>query len=677
VRKLFEVLARERPLVICVDDVQWAEPTLLDLLEHVAYLSQAAPIVLLCLARLEFLESRPGWPGTRVQLGPLSATESHELLTSLEKESACDEALQARIAAAAEGNPFFLEQMFAVEREGTAAAVPATIQALLGARLDRLRPEERGAVECAAVVGQVFWSGAVHHLSGVDAGRALLGLVRQELIRPRESVFAGEDAFEFVHLLVRDAAYASIPKEARADLHERVAGWLERNDVERGAGHGEIVGYHLEQAYRYRIELGPANDETLALAGRAGARLATAGRRAYLGGDTPAASGLLARAAALLPPNSAARDELLVSLAAALVETGDLESAGEAIEEMRVSSLPTIAALASIEGWLLQFHHEDFDPDRTLKDAEAAIRVFQAHGDDRGLARAWLLIGETGNLFGRRGEMAEGTRKSAEHARRAGDFRAEAEALRLFGGALVYGPTPVPEALGQLEPILGRNDLNLMVEAAVVAPLATLKAMAGEIDEARRLLERAREIYGELGLRFQLGRLGFMSSRVERRAGDLEAAQRELRESLEILTSIGETGRATTLAVELANIVCELGDQDEAMRLIDEVPMGHEHEPLLLATRGRILARVGETGTAERLVERAVELAAGTDDHDHHAEAMLALGEVRAAIGKTAEAASALEGAIELFRHKGDVVFERKTLCLLAQLQGEPLAQRD
>ncbi|MGB2954099.1 MAG: adenylate/guanylate cyclase domain-containing protein, partial [Gaiellaceae bacterium] len=331
-RKLLEERAAERPLVVVFDDAHWGESVFLDLVEHVADLSRDAPILLLCIARPELLDRRPAWGGgklnaTNVLLEPLAHDETEELIDRLLPHERIETRLRERILEAAGGNPLFVEEMVAMLAEAEVGAgngagdvaVPPTIQALLAARLDQLDASERSVLERGSVEGQVFHRSAVVALAPEEPqvdGR-LMTLVRKDLVRPERSTVVGDDAFRFRHLLIRDAAYDALPKATRAELHERFAIWLEEqapNLVELD----EIVGYHLEQAYNYRAELGPLDDAALALGPRAGERLLTAGRRAQRRGDLPAATGLLARSGALLPPGADQR-AALVDLATVLV----------------------------------------------------------------------------------------------------------------------------------------------------------------------------------------------------------------------------------------------------------------------------------------------------------------------------------------------------------------------
>ena len=314
IRRLFEALGSERPLVVVLDDLQWAEPTFLQLVEYVASCSSGAPILLLAAARDELLETSPAWalPRPNAQILPLRALSEREaqaLIDQAAARSVLSDSRRAQIAEAAAGNPLFLEQLLAHQTGPVGPAeelvLPPTIEALLAARLDRLPTAVRDLLERAAVEGAVFHRGAVTALLPADeraeAGAHLLSAIRWNLVRPQPADPPGEDGFRFVHVLVRDAVYRSIPKELRAQLHERFADWLE--------GHGttlleldEVLGYHLEQAARYRRELGQPDD---GLAERAGERLAAAGRRALWRGDEGAAASLMGRALGADPADPA------------------------------------------------------------------------------------------------------------------------------------------------------------------------------------------------------------------------------------------------------------------------------------------------------------------------------------------------------------------------------------
>ncbi|MGL6279310.1 MAG: AAA family ATPase, partial [Gaiella sp.] len=340
-RALLERMARTRPVVLVFDDLHWAEPPLLDVVEHIAEWSRGAPILLLCLARPELLDRRPGWAGgklnaTSVLVEPLPEDAADLLAGQLLGDLELDPGVRSRILETAEGNPLFIEELAVLAREGVdVGALPATIQAVLQARLDRLGDEERTVIERAAVEGQVFHRGAVTALApeGQRAGVAaqLLALVRKELIRPDRTQIVGDDAFRFRHLLIRDTAYEALSKATRAELHERYADWL----VQQGTvlTEDEMVGYHLEQARRYLVDLDRDALRAGELAARAASRLGAAGRAAFQRDELYGARNLLTRAVALLA-DGPDRRRLIADLVDVLGQTGDTVEASALVTEL-------------------------------------------------------------------------------------------------------------------------------------------------------------------------------------------------------------------------------------------------------------------------------------------------------------------------------------------------------
>ena len=241
--------------------------------------------------------------------------DTRALVRSLLPAAEAGEQLDERLAERAEGNPLFAEQLVALLREDGDVSLPPTIQALLAARLDRLPPAERAAIGAASVVGREFWGDAVGALlpdQDEQGVRELLTtLAAKRLVMPEESTLESEEGYSFTHVLVRDAAYEALTKQDRADLHERVADWLERRHPERMIELEAIVGHHLEDAYRHHADLGPIGPRGYALAQRAARRLAAAGSRAARAREDTAAAGLLERAADLLPANASERVAML------------------------------------------------------------------------------------------------------------------------------------------------------------------------------------------------------------------------------------------------------------------------------------------------------------------------------------------------------------------------------
>jgi class 3 adenylate cyclase/tetratricopeptide (TPR) repeat protein len=676
VRRLFEHLARERPLIVGFDDLQWAESTFLDLIEYLLGWSRDAPILIVCLARPELLDRHPAWlavrPGAKaITLEPLSPPEAEALLDLIRGETELGPEVLAKITEAAEGNPLFVEQMLAMLTENGAAngelTIPPSIHALLAARLDRLGPGERAVIERASVVGKEFWRGAVIKLSPADerdsVGARLMTLTRRDFIQPSRSIFPDEDGFRFRHILIRDAAYLAIPKETRAELHERYAGWLERKAGERASELDEILGYHLEQAHRYREELGSVDADAAELATRAGERLAAAGRRAIVSrGDVAAAATLISRAVSLLPSDHAARPALLTELGSILMRTGDFSRAegvlDEAVEASAAAGDRRLELRAVIER---EFFRSFTAPEGSALDdstiAEEVIAELEALDDERGLAKAWWLKSEADVNACRWGARAAALEHALEHARRSGEAIEVAAITSLHAQALYFGPTPVAEAVERCERYLAESSGNRSLEASVTEVLAGLRAMQGDIDQARSLNARARSIYEELGLRFRLVSVfSIIAAEIEKLAGQPGEAVSILRHAFETGREMGATSAAATMAAFLADALCLDGKLDQAG---EAARFSEEHAPasdvvtqvLWRAARARALAAENPE-TAETLAREAVAAARQTDYPDLEGRALSALGQV---LGSGDEQESLLAEARELYERKGNV----------------------
>jgi predicted ATPase/class 3 adenylate cyclase len=690
-RKLFEALAKQRPLVVVFEDIHWAEPTFLDLVEHVAEWSRDAPILLLCLARPELLEVRPAWGGgkrnaTSILLEPLSASESETLIENLLDGVDLPGPVRARLAASAEGNPLFVEQLLAMLAEDGdpdgKLEVPPTIQAVLAARLDRLAPLERGVLERASVVGTRFWTSAVAALTGFDArasvSRDLQALVRKELIRPDRSLVPGEEGYRFRHILIRDAAYNAIAKEVRAELHEAFAEWIVSTSGDQVTEIEEILGYHFEQAFLYRRELAPLDDKAATLAARASERLGRAGRRALGRGDVPAAANLLGRAAALLATDLPARTALLPELGAALVIAGEFAHAeavlGEAIEAGAATGDRRLELHAELErAFLRSLTNPEGGVEALRRVAERSLPEFEAMGDDRGLAKAWRRIADVFWMESRWSEQERALERALEHAVRGGDAREAAGALMRLAMALYYGPAPVPEAIRRAEETLARTRGNRVVESTFLVSLAGLHAMAGRFEEARELFARGEAIVEELGFKVWLAGFSLVASDIELLAGDLAAAEAHLRRGYQAFEEMGERSLLSTVSAELAETSYAQGREEEAERFaaMSEQLAGQKDVASQIGwrtIRARVLARHGSLDDAESLARDALELAEGTDNLGSQGSALVALAEVLEVAGRSEEAGPLLDRARELFRRKGNAVAAEKTRELRARL---------
>jgi predicted ATPase len=689
VRKLFELLGSRRPLVVVFDDIHWGEPTFLDLLEYLADWIRGSPVLMVCLARPELLESRPGWMtakanATVISLQPLTESESEGLIKNLIHGAELIEEVPARIAEVAEGNPLFVEEtlrmlvddgvlrrldgQWVLTQDLSSLSIPATIQTLLTARLDRLDAEERAVIQRAAVIGRVFWWGAVSELSPEElrqrVSHHLQSLLRKELIRPDYTETGPEDAFRFAHILIRDAAYQGIPKGLRAELHERLVRWIEERTKDRAGEFEEILGYHLEKAYEALLELGPRTEHVEALGRRAATALASAGRRALARGDMPAAVSLLSRATSLLPEKDPNRIDVLPQLAFALLETGDLETlqnvVGEARETAEDSGDPGLQAHALMLGlWMRFFTSPEGWAREAEQEAMRAISAFEDLGDEHGQARGWALLGQV-HLYKTQFALGEQAwEKAAAHAHAAGVPRDELESLSWVALCVWAGPTPADEGLRRCQELLerGKGDKKAMSTALFVQ--AELEAGLGRFETAREHIAQARSLLQEMGATvWMAGPLAQFTGLVELWAGDPAAAERELRRGYEELSKISEGAWRPTVVDILAEAVYAQGrlDETETLSKASEQIAGTEDlysQVMRRAVRAKVLARTGQLEEAERLARESVNLAEGTDFLQLRARAFMSLGQVLKLADRGGDAEAAIEQAVRLFESKG------------------------
>jgi class 3 adenylate cyclase/tetratricopeptide (TPR) repeat protein len=660
-RKLLEERAREKPLVCLFDDTHWGEETFLDLVEHVADLSRDAPILVLCMARPELLDRRPGWAGgklnaTTVLLEPLSGDETALLLDSL---GALDEELRAKVTTAAEGNPLFVEEMLALVRDSEKGevAVPPTIQALLAARLDQLEATERSVLECGAVEGRIFHRGAVQALAPDESQlpQRLVALVRKELVRPDKPQLAGEDAFRFRHLLIRDAAYEALPKATRAELHERFADWL----AERGqelVELDEILAHHLEQAARYKNELGQPDTS---LAARASERLAVAGRRALWRADGHAGAALLERALELTRPLRL-DVHLELDLAQSL-QWIDIERSAVIAEETAGRARAAGDEAGDLLGltvarFFQSIYAADPDVDELDRLARAALPLLEKREDHAGLVHVWYAIGYgVENCRGMFENFVHASEQAIRHAKLAGQRRIFLFHLVL---ALVMGPRPADEALRQIDAVLPEHPYpdDLLLRALLVAMLGRLveaQALAREANE--RLVE-----YRGFGGEHWVADIAIL-------AGDHEAAAAHLRRFCDLLEAKGRRNNLSLFVARLSRELYALGRVDEAEELARQgrdlaAEQDFSPQAAWRQTQALVHASRGRHDEAEMLAREAVAIAEPTDALNMQGEAWSDLAEVLAAGGRTGEAVGALEQALERFERK-------KNLAMVAQVR--------
>jgi hypothetical protein len=684
-----------------IEDIHWAEPSLLDLIEHVVEWSRDVPLLMLCPARPELLEIRPGWGGgklnaTTILLEPLPPSATAELIRTQPGGSALPEPLVRRVVEAADGNPLYLEELVAMlvddglvrigpDGSWQAAAsigdvrIPASVQALLAARLDQLAPRERHAAQCASIVGREFDRPAVTELSPDPEREAvadsLRGLVRKDVVREMRGDQGSGDAYTFRHVLIRDAAYDGLSKSERARLHERFAAWLERTTGERLVEIEEIVAYHLEQAHRCRRELGESGTSVDALADRAARLLHQGGERAFRRQDHPAATGLLERSHRLaVDPRLRVRAGATLSRSLfrmqrprEAVEVGEAAaSEADALGEDVTAAHARLTAVGAR------------DTLGTVDDAEIRVAVdgaraaFEQAGDAAGLARIEMIESYLRSRAGQEHESIAAARRAAAYSAQAGDVAGVAAALANVADSYVFGTWPVADAITLVEQDLAATAAVPDSHHMTLGALATLHAMSGNAAVARGLLGEREALVAERGRtrdnanRLSDGLVAVLSDDPDWVVDALDLAYREALEQ-------GDLRIARMHGLTLGEIIVDRGDPDRATAIADSLALaegeGSPDEGAALEMLHALLAsRSGDHTSAVRHARAAVELVEGTDWLEQRATAWLRLATVAQAAGDSTVAAEAAANAIELAARKGSVVTQRRAQALLEEL---------
>jgi class 3 adenylate cyclase len=705
VRAVLDAIARRRPLVVIFDDIHWGEPIFLDLIEYIADTSDGVPLLILCAARHELLDDRPGFLvrssfAHRIELHELSRAETARVLGNLVGDLQLPVNLDERILSVADGNPLFAEQMISMlidsgvvrEQDGgwefsgghDDVAVPPNISSLLASRLDRLPPLELAIVERAAVIGLEFEPAAVAALDPdgdveADLARPLSALCSKRLIRAI-GAGPGDEVYQFSHLLVRDAAYERLLKRTRATMHDRFADWLLQVSGTRAPELEEIIGYHLEQSFRYRAELGPVDARTRSLGERAARHLSLAGSRAIERGDVPAAGSLLQRAADLLDEEHPDRPRLLLGAGEALGEAGELASAQATLDAARGAAalLGNTAIGRSAELATLQLRYTT-DASSAQEGIVARVRellpVLEEADDHPGLARAWRLLFYEHGTATRWGLAAEAAEQTIRHAEQAGEELMARRFAGMLANSVVYGPTPVGEAIAYCEGVLTRAAEDRKASAITEVALAHLEAMRGNFEAARHGYRRSRALLEEFGWRFFAALTSHDSAPIEMLAGDLDAAEGELRKDYHTLEQMGDRNYISTTAGLLAEVLyrrdrfqesAELAGVCRDLASADDVAS----QFLWRCVQAKLLARDGQHEEADAILTEALALIGRSDLVDWQGNGFMDLAEVCQLGERTADAIEALGQASLRFAAKGNVVSLRRADELAVKLRG-------
>jgi class 3 adenylate cyclase/ketosteroid isomerase-like protein len=683
-RRFVEVLAGEQPVVLVLDDIQWADTLLLDFIEHLMEWLRGVPVLVLALARPELRESRPDlvtvsrWVSEAVHLGGLDARATAELAAKVLGAARLPDELLRRLPSSTGGNPLFVRELIGmlahdevlVERPAgwrltidvDAIAIPPTIHALLASRLERLEPTDRRVLEIGSVIGSDFSPGTVRALAGSAALRVELSLNRlrrRELVQPSGSYVGDEPVWRFHHVLIRDVAYRRLLKSDRADLHERLADWVDSGGPSVAFDADEMIARHLEAAHTYRLELGAADEHTSGLALRSARHYAASARRALDRDELVSAGTQAARGAALAVADAGLHADLLLTGCEAFLSEGDVAAGAPLVDDLDRIADEALAPWAVC--YRCQFTVYT-DPAR-LPEVDAllqgAIDEFGRRRDHAGLAKAHRVRAGARARLGRIGDCETDLFEALIAARQSGDHRQITAALGAAPNAALWGPSPVPKAGGRCLDVVRMQRMTTAapsLEATSLRCLAVLELLRGRPDKARTMLADARHVVADLGLRHGLMETELFAGIIESMEGDPVAAEPHFRTALDGFDALGlgaDTGQAAAL---LAKSILAQGRLDEADEYAaqSERLAGRNLKSAIAwrAVRAEILAAQGRQHEAVAMAREAVEVAGGTDLVLDHADACLTLSRILDAAGDAKSANAARDNAKALYAAK-------------------------
>ena len=620
-RRFIEALADRHPLVLVFEDLHWADDGLLDFIDQLVDWARSAPILVLCTARPELLERRPGWGGGKanastLSLPPLEDEDTARLFSALLERAVLPAETQSVLLARAAGNPLYAEQyarMLLERGDAGDLPLPETVQGIIAARLDGLSDSEKTLLQDASVVGKVFWLGSLRAIGGVErapAEEALLGLERKELVqRARRSSVEGEGEYAFRHLLVRDVAYGQIPRAARADKHRAAAEWVE--GLGRSDDHAEMLASHYSRALEYARAAGSENGE---LSERARIALRDAGDRAYSLQAWPAAARFYTQALELWPEED--------------------------------PSLPHLH---------FRCGRARFNADGTGLDMlEAAVAELEAAGDVEAAAQAAVVTGRSHWQYGGVAERNAYIEKALELVGEREESAARVTALSAQAGTHIFD--------GEFEDAIALADEGLPIAerlglGEVRARLLELRGFArsaagdvGGFTDFEQAIALASEIHAFEQLHTALNNL----TMVQIGMGQLEAAHKSLaaiKRNAERHATPSRLRWVEVLGAELAQLD---GDWAEVSRvtseLIAESEAGNRHytDSQCRELRAMIRRASGDLPGAVADMEQCLVLARVSADAQVLAPALIVAGSVFFEAGRRNEAATLAREALEM-----------------------------
>jgi DNA-binding SARP family transcriptional activator len=692
IRRLLESLAADSPVVLSIEDVHWAEPTLLELIEGLADWLRDSPLLLLCTTRPDIFERRPGWGGGRsnatiIGLNPLSTDETGLLIENLVQHPGLDADAKAKITEAAEGNPLFVEQLLSMlidegllTRSGgswtlaadlSSIALPTSLQTLLTARLDALTPPERQVLGVASVVGRTFDVQTVEalgsHTNADDVATSIAQLVRKDLVRPART--PDGEGFRFRHVLIMNATYETLPKRARAAMHERVADRMQDMAGAQSAAYDEIVGDHLARAAGYLEEIGPRDEHLAELRQQAGSHLAVAGSRAFARGDMPAAVTLHGRAVDLLADDAPERLAILPELGQAFVEVGPASEADRVFDEAIALGTERGDLHAVADALLFRFESELWRGlfDRVRVSETLARELIERHPNDGFVQqRCWSILGIWAPTWA---EADASTQRAMDFAEQIGDAKGRNENFQMMSGLLASGPGSAEEGLAISEDFLARAAGDPVTEAAIVVNARVqLLGMTGRMQDGRREYERARQTFRNLGLPLWLGASGTIGpASTENAFGDPAIAESLTREGIDVLERLGDAQSwlVQVLLIHAHSLAAQDRAEEAAAMLPRIISIRHPfHDADVSLLRGQIALVSGRPDEAVAELRAALD-GIHEDWYLSRGPLTLLLAEALHASGDIEAARARAKDALGIFERKGDTVSPARAMALL------------
>jgi DNA-binding SARP family transcriptional activator len=662
--RLFASLAQRRPVLIVIEDIHWAQPALLDLVDSMSADAGAA-VLTVCLARPELADVHPSFgkrvPGAcTIVLGRLSTQELTQVVRGVAEPGMSSDAV-GEIVSVAEGNPLFAVQLAAWSEEsaGSGRTAPPALRALLARRLDGLGPGELAVIQSAAIAGRSFTVEAVTALLPEEARptveRHLVALQHRQIVR------AGTDGLTFRHDLIHRTAYLTMDTATRAHLHERYANWLSSDGQPDPASANELIGYHLEQAFDIGAGSGAEYEQRAVLGGRAAQYLLTAGRGATARMDMPGAAALLTRALRLLPDDDRQRPSIMLEALRPLRTTGHIQQAMtialDAIDLARRADDVVVEWRARLDlAFMRQFLAGDRVADGARRVAEEAIAALEPLGDHHGLAAAWVIIGEADLTSGDLGQAGVALRPARYHARRSPWWPNGGQIAWCLAEVLLRGPTPVTEVIRRCRELVEWRGLEI---AGVLTTLAEAHAFEANFQEARLVVSRSAEIFRDWGHRRGPIYVAYTRGRIELLAADPVAAEEHGRNGLELGARVGGDETDGANALILAQALCQQRRYDEA----DAVAATYSGATSALdigraaawnGVRAEIRIHRGDWAGAVGFAQQAVTAVDHTELCDLRADLRLPLAVAQRGDGDEAGAARTRAEALSLYAAKGN-----------------------